>query len=150
MRGTPTENLKAGDSLPTRPYPRWRILRELGVLQLKLLIGNIHNFLLMPVCLFAGAIDILFKNRRDEALLYKTLAWARHVEERIGLYNSLQDDPHSAPEKYNIDAVVARIETAIRQAYEKGGSTATMKRAAEKVFARMPTRTRTKDGEGGG
>ncbi|HTO39651.1 MAG TPA: hypothetical protein VL026_01635 [Rhizomicrobium sp.] len=128
-----------------RPYPRWRILRALGVLQLKLLIGNIHNFLLMPVCLFAGAIDILFKNRRDEALLYKTLAWAHHVEERIGLYNALYDDPANPPQTYSIDAVIARLETVIKTDFENGGTTATMKRAAEKVLTRVTAHSKHKN-----
>jgi hypothetical protein len=123
-----------------RPHPRWRIVKDLVVLQLKLFIGNVHNLLLMPVCLFAAAIDILFKNRRDEALLYKTLAWARHFEERIGLYNALHGDPHNPPEKYSIDALVARVENAIKQDYERGGTTATMKAAADKALDRMATR----------
>lgn len=123
-----------------RPHPRWRIVRDVAILQLKLLIGNIHNLLLMPVCLFAAAIDILFKNRRDEALLYKTLAWARHFEERIGLYSALHDDRHNPPEKYSIDALIARVENAIKQDYERGGTTASMKAAADKALDRVASR----------
>jgi hypothetical protein len=123
-----------------RPHPRWRIVRDVAILQLKLLIGNVHNLLLMPVALFAGALDILFKNRRDEALLYKTLAWARHFEERIGLYSALREDPHHPPEKYSIDAVIARVETAIKKNYESGGTAASMKAAADKAFERMAAR----------
>jgi len=125
-----------------RPHPRWRIVRDVAVLQLKLLIGNVHNLLLMPVCLFAAALDILFKNRRDEALLYKTLAWARHFEERIGLYSSLNDDRHNPPEKYSIDALIARVEHAIKQDYERGGTTASMKAAADKALDRVAARAR--------
>jgi hypothetical protein len=124
-----------------RPHPRWRIVRDVAVLQLKLLIGNVHNLLLMPVCLFAAAIDILFKNRRDEALLYKTLAWARHFEERIGLYSSLHEDRHNPPEKYSIDALIARVENAIKHDYERGGTTASMKAAADKALDRVAAKT---------
>jgi hypothetical protein len=137
MGRKPTEAERAALYYSRRPHPRSLILRDVAVLQLKLLIGNVHNFLLMPVCLLAGALDILFKNRRDEALLYKTLAWGRHFEDRIGLYGALEGDPHNPPEKYSIDAVVARIETAIRQDYENGGTTATMKAAANKALSRM-------------
>jgi hypothetical protein len=124
-----------------RPHPRWRIVRDVAVLQLKLFIGNVHNLLLMPVCLFAAAIDILFKNRRDEALLYKTLAWARHFEERIGLYSSLHEDRHNPPEKYSIDALIARVENAIKHDYERGGTTASMKAAADKALDRVAAKT---------
>jgi hypothetical protein len=124
-----------------RPHPRWRIVRDVAVLQLKLFIGNVHNLLLMPVCLFAAALDILFKNRRDEALLYKTLAWARHFEERIGLYSSLHEDRHNPPEKYSIDALIARVENAIKHDYERGGTTASMKAAADKALDRVAAKT---------
>lgn len=126
-----------------RPHPRWKIVKDVAVLQLKLLVGNIHNFLMMPVCLFAGALDILFKNRRDEAWLYKALAWARHFEERIGLYSALHEDPHNPPDKYSIDALIARVETAIKQDYEKGGTTASMKAAADKALDRIAARAAT-------
>lgn len=135
-----------------RPHPRWRIVRDVAVLQLKLLIGNVHNLLLMPVCLFAAALDILFKNCRDEALLYKALAWARHFEERIGLYSALHDDRHNPPEKYSIDSLVARVENAIKQDYERGGTTASMKAAADKALDRVAARTgrlRSKSAEQG-
>jgi len=140
MSGNPTEEEHEAGRV-RRPHPRWRIVRDVAVLQLKLFIGNVHNLLLMPVCLFAAALDILFKNRRDEALLYKTLAWARHFEERIGLYSALHDDPHNPPEKYSIDALIARVENAIKHDYERGGTTASMKAAADKALDRVAAKT---------
>jgi len=140
MSPKPTEEERAAIRA-RRPHPRWRIVRDVLVLQVKLFIGNVHNFLLMPVCLFAAALDILFKNRRDEAWLYKTLAWGRHFEERIGLYSALHEDPHNPPEKYSVDSVIARVETAIKKNYESGGTTASMKAAADKAFERMASRT---------
>lgn len=140
MSGNPTEEEHEAGRV-RRPHPRWRIVRDVAVLQLKLFIGNVHNLLLMPVCLFAAALDILFKNRRDEALLYKTLAWARHFEERIGLYSSLHEDRHNPPEKYSIDALIARVENAIKHDYERGGTTASMKAAADKALDRVAAKT---------
>jgi hypothetical protein len=140
MSSNPTEEEREA-LRARRPHPRWRIVRDVAVLQLKLFIGNVHNLLLMPVCLFAAAIDILFKNRRDEALLYKTLAWARHFEERIGLYSSLHEDRHNPPEKYSIDALIARVENAIKHDYERGGTTASMKAAADKALDRVAAKT---------
>jgi len=140
MSGNPTEEEHEAGRV-RRPHPRWRIVRDVAVLQLKLFIGNVHNLLLMPVCLFAAALDILFKNRRDEALLYKTLAWARHFEERIGLYSALHGDPHNPPEKYSIDALIARVENAIKHDYERGGTTASMKAAADKALDRVAAKT---------
>ena len=140
MKQKPTEEERAAIRAK-KPHPRLLIVRDLVVLQVKLFVGNVHNFLLMPACLLAAALDILFKNRRDEAWLYKTLAWGRHFEERIGLYSALHEDPHNPPEKYSVDAVIARVEHAIKKNYESGGTTATMKAAADKAFERMAART---------
>lgn len=139
MSSKPTEEEREAHRA-RRPHPRWRIVRDVAVLQLKLFIGNVHNLLLMPVVLFAAALDILFKNRRDEALLYKTLAWARHFEERIGLYSALHEDRHNPPEKYSIDSLIARVESAIKHDYERGGTTASMKAAADKALDRVALR----------
>ena len=137
-----------------RPVPRWRIVRTVGMLQVKLILGNVHNFALMPVCLLAGAVDILFKNRRDEALLYKVLAWGRHLDEMIGLYRPLENAEGAAfnpPERYSVDALVDRLEAAsakramdraltqIRAEAAKHGTHAkeAIERAAAKVRTRM-------------
>lgn len=139
MSSKPTEEEREAHRA-RRPHPRWRIVRDVAVLQLKLFVGNVHNLLLMPVALVAGALDILFKNRRDEALLYKTLAWARHFEEMIGLYSALHDDRHNPPEKYSLDSLIARVESAIKHDYERGGTTASMKAAADKALDRVASR----------
>lgn len=124
---------------PARPHPRWRIVRAVLVLQIKLLLGNLHNFMLMPVCLFAAAVDILFKNRRDEALLYKSLAWGRHLDELIGLYNSIEDEDgeiHNHPDRYSVDALLLRVNSAMRREYEKGGTVASVKNVMDSVMDR--------------
>lgn len=123
-----------------RPVPRWRIVRTVGMLQVKLILGNVHNFALMPVCLLAGAVDILFKNRRDEALLYKVLAWGRHLDEMIGLYRPLENAEGAAfnpPERYSVDALVDRLEAAVRNDYANGGTTASAKRAMDHALTQI-------------
>ena len=125
---------------PRRHHPRWKILRDVALLQVKLLLGNLHNFALMPIAAVAGAVDIVFKNRRDEALLYKVLAWGRHLDEKIGLYNALHTGDgktHNPPEHYSVDALAARVEAAIAHEFKTGEVTANVKSAMNRVIARL-------------
>ncbi|HSZ11457.1 MAG TPA: hypothetical protein VK759_04735 [Rhizomicrobium sp.] len=128
------------DTRTRRPHPRWRIVRDVALLQVKLLLGNLHNFMLMPLAVFAGAVDILFKNYREEALLYKVLAWGRHLDERIGLYNALENEEgktHNPHEHYSVDAVVARVEAAIAHEFKTGEVTTNVKTAMRRVLDKL-------------
>jgi hypothetical protein len=117
---------------------RGRIFRDVALLQFKLMLGNLHNFLLVPVTIFAGAIDIVFKNRTDEALFYKVLAWGRGWEETIGVYNALRRDEDAfAREKYNVDALLARVEAAAVAEYQRREVSAKMKDAVNKAAERV-------------
>lgn len=123
-----------------RHHPRWKIVRDVALLQVKLLLGNLHNFLLMPLAFFAGAVDIVFKNKREEALLYKVLAWGRHLDEKIGLYNALHTGDgktHNPPEHYSVDALVGRVEAAIAHEFKTGEVTANVKSAMSRVLNRL-------------
>ncbi|HEY5238504.1 MAG TPA: hypothetical protein VIJ62_09010 [Rhizomicrobium sp.] len=126
--------------MASRPHPRWKIVRDVAMLQVKLLLGNLHNFMLMPIALIAGAVDIVFKNRRDEALLYKTLAWGRHLDEKIGLYSVLDTkdgETHNPPEHYSVDAFAARVEAAIAHEFKTGEVTVNVKTAMRRVLDRL-------------
>jgi hypothetical protein len=50
------------------PDHRWRFWRDVLVFQLKMFIGNLRDFALMPVSLGAALIDLFFKGDREGAL----------------------------------------------------------------------------------
>jgi hypothetical protein len=130
---------------PRRHHPRWKIMRDVALLQLKLLLGGLHNLVLMPVAMVAGAVDIVFKNRREEALFYKALAWGRHLDEKIGLYGALRTEDgktHNPPEHYSVDALMARVEAAIAHEFETGEVTTNVKSAMSRVLDRLHRESR--------
>src|SRR3984957_4787172 len=84
---------------PVDERSRWQFLRDVLVLQLKLLAGNMHNFILIPATLAAAFLDLLFKSGGHGARFYRVLEWGRQAEEAIGLYNAL--DPNGdIPKRY--------------------------------------------------
>lgn len=110
---------------------RWPFLRDVLVLQLKLLIGNVHNFILMPATMGAAGLDLLFKSGRHGSGFYRVLDWGRRAEEAIGLYSALDREDRELKADFTVDAVVARVESAIMREVEKGGTAASVKSAVD-------------------
>jgi len=75
---------------------RWQFLSDVLTLQLKLLAGNVHNFILIPATLVAAFIDLIFKSGSHGARFYRVLQWGRRAEEAIGLYSALDPDRGAA------------------------------------------------------
>jgi hypothetical protein len=61
------------------------------VLQVKLMLANLHNFILIPATLIAAALDLVFKSGPHGSRFYQVLEWGRQAEEAIGVYRALDD-----------------------------------------------------------
>ncbi len=122
-------------------HARWRFMRDVLVFELKLVLGNLHNFLFVPVSLAAAAADILFRHELQGARFYKVMEWARHSDEAIDLYSALDEDETRTRKFYSVDAVVARIEDVIVREYAKGGTTASVKAAVDRALNKIQRET---------
>lgn len=132
----------APESPPDDPHERWRFLRDVLVFQVKLVLGNLHNFIFVPISLVAAAADLLFKSGRQGSRFYKTMEWARDAEHAIGVYSAL--DEERVHRSYSVDAVVARIEDVIVREYAKGGTAASVKAAVDSAFDKIQRETPVK------
>jgi len=74
-----------------QPHTRGMFVRDVLVLQIKLLLLGLHNFVLVPATLAAAALDFVFKSGRHGSRFYRVLDWGRQAEEAIGLYRALDD-----------------------------------------------------------
>jgi len=120
---------------------RWPFLRDVLVLQLKLLVGNLHNFVLIPATLGAAGLDLIFKSSRHGSRFYRVLGWGRQADEAIGLYSALDREDPELTHGFTIDAVVTQLENAIIRECEKGSSAAAMKAAADRVLDQLHWKT---------
>jgi hypothetical protein len=123
---------------------RGRFLRDVLVFQVKLVLGNLHNFIFVPVSLAAAAADILFKHERQGARFYKIMEWARHGDEAIALYSALDEDEERARTFYSVDAVVSRVEDVIVREYARGGTTANVMAAVDRTLNKIQRETPSK------
>jgi len=103
-------------------------------LQLKLLVGNLHNFVLMPATLAAALLDLIFRPGGHGACFYRVLEWGRRSEEAIGLYTALDADRDVLKRDFTVDSVVSQLEAVIVREYEKGGTVASMKAAVDRTL----------------
>jgi len=119
------------------PHSRWRFIGDVLVLQLKLILGNLHNLFLIPATLGAAALDLVFKADRHGGRFYRVLEWGRKGEEAIGLYGALDRDEEGLKRDFTVDAVVSRLEAVIVREYAKGGTAANVKAALDKALDQL-------------
>ena len=91
---------------------RWRFWRDVLVFELKMFIGNLRDFALMPVSVVAAMIDLVSKGEREGSLFYRVLRWGAHREEVLDAYSPIRDElqDRKVNPNYTVDAVVARLE----------------------------------------
>lgn len=111
------------------PRDRWRLIREIAVLQVKLLADAVRDLLLAPLALVAGAVDLV---RPGGGLFDAVLALGRRTDRWINLFGHEGDqDP---ADDASIDDLAGRLELKIRQNYDQGGMTAHAKAAVDRVL----------------
>lgn len=129
---------------PNDPHLRWKFLRDVLVFQLKLILGNLQNFVLVPVSLVAAALDLFIKGNREGEKFYKVMDWGRRTDEMINVYSAIggyhatgDEDEKDMYGNYTVDAVLARVENVIVREYQKGGTAASIKGAVDSAIDGM-------------
>ena len=133
-------------TLPDTPKTadeRWRFWRDVLVFELKMFIGNLRDFALMPVSLGAALIDLVSKGEREGSLFYRVLRWGAHSEEVLDAYSPIKHElqDRKINPNYTVDAVVARLEAVFVHEYEKGGTAATIKAALDRTIDQLHRET---------
>jgi len=129
---------------PNDPHLRWKFLRDVLVFQLKLILGNVQNFVLVPVSLVAAALDLFIKGNREGEKFYKVMDWGRRTDEMINVYSAIGGYHATSGENetamygdYTVDALLGKVEGAIVREYEKGGTAASIKGAVDRAIDGM-------------
>ena len=122
---------------------RWRFFRDVMVFELKMLIGNLRDFALMPVSIAAAIIDFISNGDREGSLFYRVLRWGAHSEQVLDAYSPIRHELHdlNVNPNYTVDAVVARLENVLAREIEKGGTAATIKAALDRTIDQLHRET---------
>lgn len=106
----------------------WTLVRDVAVLQVKLLVDGFRDLLLVPASLVAGGLSLVRRHDgRPGPEFYRLLAVGKQSEHWINLFGALEHSPEDAhtdaPGTADIDEIVARFEGFVVEEYRRGGVT---------------------------
>ncbi len=125
------------DKLP-QPSPgidRWTLIRDVGLLQVKLIVDGFRDLLLVPASLIAGIISMFSPGPYERSVFYRLVCMGKQTEQWINLFSAYENAPDDVKAEYEIrsmqlDDLVGKVETFVVDEYQKGGVT---KQAKEKI-----------------
>ncbi len=107
---------------------RWTLLRDILVLQLKLVVDGLRDFILVPISLVIGIISLIKAGNAGGGEFYELLRAGRRSERWINLFGAAERvyGPPIADDRFpteDIDEMVSRVESFVIDEYSKGGVT---------------------------
>ncbi len=133
-----------------RPAPsRWTLIRDVAVLQVKLVVDGLRDLILVPTSLVAGMwslIDGDDGNPGDH--FYRLLSLGKQSERWISLFGALNNGPAELAEasdagNADIDQFISRIEEFIVEEHRRGGVTAQAKARIDLALDALQRRKRS-------
>ncbi len=108
------------------------------MLQLKLLLGALRDFALVPVTLAAAMLDLALLRSREPRFFRIALRMAEHSDNWIDMWSGARDV--DSPQRENVDTLLARIEEVVRDPQTGARRARVLKRWAERQLARARQR----------
>lgn len=146
MNRSPESNTEA----PATGAPdRWTLIRDIAVLQFKLVLDGIRDVVLVPVSLLVGAISLFKGGDRPGAAFYGLLRYGRQTDRVINLFGAadrVQAHRHDDGTLPDIDDLVSRVESFVVDEYQRGGMTAQAKDRIDSVLDAINRRIDTPRG----
>ena len=129
-------NTRASGSDPA--HDRWTLIRDIAVLQVKLVVDGFRDIVLVPVSLIAGAVSLVKGGEHPAPHFYDLLSVGKQSEKWINLFGAADRVQGSSPydDRFagqDIDSVVRKVEAFVVDEYKKGGLTAQAKDHLDKV-----------------
>lgn len=132
-----------------QPTDRWTLLRDIAVLQVKLVVDGLRDLILVPVSLIAGIISLVKGGDEPATEFYDLLKMGRRSERWINLFGAAErvhgpasEDDQLLPE--DIDALARRVESFVVDEYQKGGVTKQAKEQVDKALNTLHKRAKRK------
>jgi hypothetical protein len=113
------------------------MMRDMALLQLKLLLDAARDLVLSPVLLVASLIDLTMLKHQPPRYFHAALRLGKRSDEWIDLWSAVEERERT-PE--NVDALVQRLETLIRDPATGARQARVLKRWLEMSLARQRRR----------
>ena len=122
-----------------RRSARHVLLRDIAVLQVKLVVDGFRDLLLVPASLVAGFVSLVRGGDRTGEEFYGLLRLGRASERYINLFGALdhyQGDPGAA-DREDMDRMVSRVEKFVVDEYRHGHLSAQAREQLERAVERL-------------
>lgn len=127
----------------TPESPHWILLRDLAVLQVKLIVDGFRDLILLPASIIAALISF---SRSENGVpgpeFYKLLVAGKQSEQFINLFGALRNAPAGVDldemrTGAEMDDIVSRVETFVVDEYKRGGVTAQAKSRIDEALDKL-------------
>ena len=138
------------ENLPTESddLQRWTLIRDTAVLQFKLIVDGLRDFLLVPLSLIAAIASLATsKDGVPGPHFYRLLKVGKQSEVWINLFGAYRHAPEEITQEapfaeMNIDELVVKVESFVVDEYKRGGMTAQAKDKIDKALNLIQRRGR--------
>ena len=130
---------EAQEGLPDR----WTLIRDVAVLQVKLVVDGLRDLILVPLSLIAGIVSLASGEKGVPGTqFYRLLGVGKQSELWINLFGAMRNAPpdleHPMPfPDSNMDEIVGKIEAFVVNEEKRGGMTAQARQRFEKAIDAM-------------
>ncbi|MDX1509000.1 MAG: hypothetical protein R3358_12015 [Woeseiaceae bacterium] len=126
---------------------RWTLIRDAAVLQVKLIVDGLRDFLLVPASLVAAIVSLVNSSGgKPGPQFYELLDLGKRSERWINLFGARAHSPELAAEEslndMDIDQIVGKVESFVVEEYRRGGITAQAKDGIDKALNAIAERRR--------
>jgi len=143
------------ESDDSSPMPdRWTLIRDILVLQMKLVVDGLRDFILVPISLVVGIVSLVKARDGGGREFYELLRAGRRSERWINLFGAAERvyGPSSADDNFptDIDEIVNRVESFVVEEYTKGGVTRQAKQQLDRALDSLhKLASRKREGQSG-
>ncbi len=126
--------------------PTWTLIRDVAVLQVKLLVDGARDLVLVPASLIAGIVSLVkSRDGKPGPQFYTLIGVGKQSERWINLFGAFENAPAEVVEKNHfgdadIDEIVSRMESFVVDEYKRGGVTTQAKERIDKALDAMQRR----------
>lgn len=131
--------------------PTWTLVRDVAVLQVKLIVDGLRDLVLVPASLIAGVVSLVKSEDGKPGPQFYTLVGVGKQSERwINLFGAFDNAPPEVVEKNHfgdtdMDEIVSRMESFVIDEYKRGGITSQAKERIDKALDAMQRRRSNSD-----
>ena len=123
------------------PSEHWTLVRDVAVLQAKLIVDGLRDLVLVPASIIAGIASLASSTEgRPGTQFYQLLGLGKQSERWINLFGALENAPPDLEQmepfpEADMDELVGKLETFVRDEESRGTVTNQARERLEKVLS---------------